>query len=282
MFRHQGAWHWDIDGCAVDNEATHVQSWIDAAATYGVTLTDAMFDQMHTIFVLQENGSLVKVHQYLRGSDPSVIACWILGQQNPGIAAGKVGVNEMKQDIAAITDLHLSGFLKNKDLLRAREGVEGVIENLHSHNWIIGAVTGSKRPIFEANMFVLKKARRLWDYVITAEEVSLEHKKPSPYPYLLGLVKTAQLMGFNEPTKGVLDCMRHRSGACEDGKSGVISAVLADIPCVQFLPPGQALFTEEIPNHPLSQWVFPATSRTQLKGQINRVAETFSPPAPLI
>jgi beta-phosphoglucomutase-like phosphatase (HAD superfamily) len=279
MFKRHGAWHWDIDGCTVKNEHVHVQAWIDAAAKYDVALTDALFDVKHDINVPQPNETVSPVKQYLRGSDPAVIASWILGQNDPQISKGIIDVPEMLSEVEKIKKMHLQGFLDNKDMLEAREGIPEILESFSENNWILGAVTGSKRPIFEANMSVLGGAGKLWDYVVTAEEVL--RKKPHPYSYNLGLVKTAQLLGFEAPSHDALSYVRTRSGSCEDGKSGVIASVLADIPCVQYILPTQEVFTEEVEAHPLKDWVFPATSPAQLRANIKVVAGNFTPPPAL-
>ncbi len=279
MFLHQGAWHWDIDGCTVENEPVHVQAWIDAAAAYGVRLTDEMFDQLHDISVLQDDGSMKMARQYLRGSDPAVIACWIIGKQGSENAKGVSGAEEMRAEIATIRAMHLSGFIRNRDLLRPREGIEEIIEEMHEENWIVGAVTGSLGdPIFITNMTVLDKVGRSWDFIVAAEEISLEHKKPHPFSYNLGLRKTALLMGFSQPTEGTIERIRAASGVCEDGKSGVIAAYRAGVPVVWV--GSDNVSSLEFNGNPLTG-VYPAATATQVRAQINKIAGHFHRPAPI-
>jgi beta-phosphoglucomutase-like phosphatase (HAD superfamily) len=283
MFRKQGAVHWDIDGVAAENEHVHVQSWIEVAANYGVKLTNEMFDVEHNVRLFTEAGKTATEKRFLRGSSTDFIAFWILSNHYPDI--WKVSVLKVRAEVAKIKEAHLAGLLKNEGMIKPREGVEDVFEALHDEGFIQGAVTGSVRPIFEANMRSLQKMPP-WDYVVTKEETT-RHKR-EPDPYFLGLEKTAALLGIdtgylNETGLAFLrQDLAKRSVSVEDGLSGVEASLNAGIPCVQFILPSQALFTKELPERPLDKYVHIARTGAELTAQIRKVAGSFTPTAFLL
>ncbi|MDD3028735.1 MAG: HAD family phosphatase [Alphaproteobacteria bacterium] len=276
MFLSRGAWHWDIDGTCVENEAVHVAAWSDIAREHGVTLTDAMFDDTHEIYLPDnsERGARKSV-QPLRGASPQAIACWILGKADADIGAGHVDMRTKERAIQEISGRHLGFFLKNTDLLKPREGIETILDYLQENNWISGAVTGSVREIFKANMSVLGAIGRRWDYIVTAEEVDPRNKKPDPYPYELGLTRLGAIMGMESVDDSVRAALKRRSCVIEDGTSGVYSAANAELPCIQYILPSQKPFDAKAFGREAG--VVVVYTADNLKEEMKRAVRSFSP-----
>jgi HAD superfamily hydrolase (TIGR01509 family) len=181
------AFLFDLDGVVLDSSAAHLRAWQESLAPLGIAVTPPDMAQLEGMPTIPMARKLIEMH---------------------------LGEVRAEEEVARIATQKRSLFLQFLDP-RPISGIVPLLHDLHGRGNRLALVTGNAAEVV-ATLLSALGVDRLFDQVITADDVSCG--KPDPEPYLAAARRLGALPG---------ECL-----AIENAPLGIQSAKAAGMRCV--------------------------------------------------